>query len=59
MRSIQEQYNVVPGQYAKEMASVSVIPHLKSIAVELVGYLIKPSSSVSDAKNKSTGHQDI
>jgi len=59
MRSLQEQYNLVPGQYAKEMASVSVLPHLKSIAVELFTYFIKPSSTVCDAKIKSAGHQDI
>ncbi|MBM9604546.1 hypothetical protein [Desulfopila inferna] len=31
--SLQQQYNLVPGNYAKEMASVW--PHLKSIAAEL------------------------
>lgn len=38
MLSLQQQYNLVPGNYAKEMASVSVLPHLKSIAVELGTY---------------------
>jgi hypothetical protein len=52
MRSIQEQYNLVPGQYAKEMASVSVLPHLKSIAKELVTYFIKPSSTTCGNKIK-------
>ncbi|MFT5728886.1 MAG: hypothetical protein ACI8PB_003047 [Desulforhopalus sp.] len=51
MRSLQEQYNLVPGQYAKEMASVSVLPHLKSIAKELATYFIKPSS-ISNNKIK-------
>lgn len=59
MRSIQEQYNVVPGQYAKEMASISLLPHLKSMAKEMVSYFIRPSSTACDAKIKSTGHQDI
>lgn len=45
MRSLQQQYNLVPGQYAKEMASVSVLPHLKSIAKELAGYAVKPISA--------------
>ncbi len=35
MYSLQQQYNLVPGNYAKEMAAFSVLPHLKSIAVEL------------------------
>lgn len=52
MRSLQEQYNLVPGQYAKEMASVSVLPHLKSIAKELATYFIKPSSALSGNKIK-------
>lgn len=56
MRSIQEQYNYVPAQYAKEMASVSVMPHLKSMAKEMASYFMRPSSSVSDAKAKSAGH---
>jgi len=50
MRSIQQQYNVVPGQYAKEMASVSVLPHLKSIARELAGYAVKPISAALGSK---------
>lgn len=40
MYTIQQQYNVVPGQYAKEMAAV--LPHLKSIAKELASYIVKP-----------------
>ena len=38
MYSLQQQYNLVPGNYAKEMASVTVVPHLKSIAAELATY---------------------
>jgi hypothetical protein len=38
MLSLQQQYNLVPGNYAKEMASVTVLPHLKSIAMELATY---------------------
>lgn len=33
--TLQEQYNLVPGNYAKEMASLSVWPHLKSMAAEV------------------------
>jgi hypothetical protein len=39
MYSIQQQYNLIPGNYAKEMAAVSVWPHLKSIAVDISTYL--------------------
>ena len=46
MLSLQQQYNLVPGSYAKEMASVSVLPHLKSIAVELATYLWKGVSAL-------------
>lgn len=50
MRSLQQQYNLVPGQYAKEMASVSVLPHIKSIARELAGYAVKPISAAFGSK---------
>jgi hypothetical protein len=53
MRSIQEQYNVVPGQYAKEMASVSVLPHLKSIAKQLAGYAVRPISAALGSKKEN------
>lgn len=46
MLSLQQQYNLVPGSYAKEMASVSVLPHLKSIAVELATYSWKGISAL-------------
>lgn len=35
MYSLQQQYNLVPGNYAKEMASVSVFPHVKSMAMDM------------------------
>ena len=41
MTRLQQQYNLVPNQYAKEMNSVSVFPHLKSMASELVAGLGK------------------
>ncbi len=44
--SLQQQYNLIPGNYSKEMASVSVLPHLKSIAVELVTYSRKGVSAL-------------
>ena len=39
--SLQEQYNLVPGNYAKEMASLSIVPHLKSMAAEISGIVSK------------------
>lgn len=33
--TLQEQYNLVPGNYAKEMASISIWPHLKSMVAEI------------------------
>ncbi len=41
MATLQQQYNLVPNQYVKEMNSVSVLPHLKSMANELVAGLGK------------------
>lgn len=41
MLPIQQQYNQVPNQYAKEMRSVSVLPHLKSIVTDIVADLGK------------------
>ncbi len=46
MLSLQQQYNLVPGTYAKEMASVRVLPHLKSIAVELGTYAWRGMSAL-------------
>ena len=46
MYSIQQQYNLVPGNYAKEMAAVSVWPHLKSMAVELATGLWKGAAAL-------------
>ncbi|MEE4240381.1 MAG: hypothetical protein V2I36_02875 [Desulfopila sp.] len=46
MYSIQQQYNLVPGNYAKEMASVSVLPHLKSISADLVSSTRKGASAL-------------
>jgi hypothetical protein len=46
MLSLQQQYNLVPGSYAREMASVSVLPHLKSIAVDLATYSWKGISAL-------------
>ena len=36
MTRLQQQYNLVPNQYAKEMKSVSLLPHLKSMATEVM-----------------------
>lgn len=33
--SIQQQYNLVPGQYSKEMASVKMMAHLKGMVKDL------------------------
>lgn len=41
MPTLQQQYNLVPNQYDKEMKSVSVLPHLKSMATDLVAGLGK------------------
>ena len=49
MLSLQQQYNLVPGTYAKEMASVSVLPHLKSIVVELATYARNGMSALFQA----------
>ncbi|MFT5702111.1 MAG: hypothetical protein ACI8ZB_005019 [Desulforhopalus sp.] len=57
MYTIQQQYNVVPGQYAKEMAAV--LPHLKSIVIELVTYLMKPIKAVFRTKNNLVNHQKV
>lgn len=46
MYSLQQQYNLVPDYYAKEILSVSALPHLKSIAVELGAYSWKGVSAV-------------
>ncbi|SHI14585.1 hypothetical protein SAMN02745124_04359 [Desulfofustis glycolicus DSM 9705] len=46
MLSLQQQYNLVPGRYAKEMASVSVLPHLKSMVVDLATYSWKGVSAL-------------
>jgi hypothetical protein len=46
MYSLQQQYNLVPGNYAKEMAALSVLPHLKSITVELATSSWKGVSSL-------------
>ena len=36
MYTLQEQYNLVQNQYVKEMRSVSLLPHLKSMATDVV-----------------------
>jgi|GEM_PF-5003962 len=46
MYSLQQQYNLVPDNYAKEILSVSALPHLKSIAVDLGTYSWKGVSAV-------------
>lgn len=47
MLSIQEQYNLVPGNYAKEMANLSVLPHIKSMAVDTAKGLNKTISRLA------------
>ena len=57
MYTIQQQYNVVPGQYAKEMAAV--LSHLKNIVMELATYIVKPIVVAFGAKNNPADHQKI
>ena len=47
--SLREQYNLVPGNYAKEMASLSVLPHLKSMTAEVAAMV---SNSISKLFSK-------
>jgi hypothetical protein len=46
MYTLQQQYNLVPGNYAKEMASFSVLPHLKSMTVIVATYSWKGVSAL-------------
>ena len=50
--SLQEQYNLVPGNYAKEMASLSIVPHLKSMAVEISGIVSKSLKNLISGRGK-------
>ena len=50
--SLQEQYNMVPGNYAKEMASLSIVPHLKSMAAEISDIVSKSFNNLISKRGK-------
>ena len=50
--SLQEQYNLVPGNYAKEMASLSIVPHLKSMAAEISDIVSKSLKNLTSGRRK-------
>ena len=50
--TIQEQYNLVPGNYAKEMASVSIVPHLKSMVAEISDIVSKSLKNLLSSRKK-------
>lgn len=49
MYTLQQQYNLLPGQYAEEMATLSVFPHLKSMTMEVAACLSKAVSAARGA----------
>ncbi|WP_163338544.1 hypothetical protein [Desulfopila sp. IMCC35008] len=53
--TLQEQYNLVPGNYAKEMASISVWPHLKSMVAEVAELVGKQVANLRSTEQKSEG----
>ena len=53
MYSIQQQYNVVPGQYAKEMAAVTVFPHLKGMARDVAGVVSRAMAVVRGKRTRT------
>ena len=59
MYSLQQQYNLLPGQYAKEIASLSIIHHIRSFAVELASCLSKGISAARVAKNNPNDNKEI
>ena len=47
MISIQEQYNLVTGNYAKEITNLRVLPHIKGMAVEIATGMNRTISSLA------------
>lgn len=51
MYTLQQQYNLLPGQYAQEMATLSVLPHIRSIIKDLATYLSKAVTAAGIGKD--------